>query len=87
MSYERKAAHTVLLMVTPDWWTALEGIVQAKLKKFCFLFFHPHFISNLYNFFFHVWSRKLDVLRNDQSALFHTIKVNGECGCQALSKQ
>lgn len=26
MSYEREAAHTVLLMVTPNWWTALEGI-------------------------------------------------------------
>lgn len=48
MSYEREAAHTVLLMVTPDWWTALEGIVRPKLKSSVF---HPHFISNLYNFF------------------------------------
>lgn len=48
MSYERKAAHTVLQMVMlpPDWWMAHEGIVQTKLNLSYFC--HPHFIVDLY---------------------------------------
>lgn len=68
MSYEREAAHTVLLMVTRDWWMALERISSTKIKKV--LLFLTLISFHTYISFFHVWNRQLDVLKNVQ-ALFH----------------
>lgn len=73
-------------MMTRDWWMALEGISSIKIKKFFSFFFFTLISSQTYITFFHVWSRQLDVLKNVQADLFYTIKMNGDCACQALKR-